>query len=416
MKNKKLFAIIVILFCLIILLQGCGQRFTLSGESIGNIGGSAGNWMKENIFMWYTTDTTGSLKPEYATPRKAVDFILFFTLFFSLSLLGLKQVFKEGGNAVNALAFAIGFLLALSLVSFTQATLAIFFPFAKNIIFLVMLWVIFALLKKILGDKHKVLIFIAALIITWLAFNYLGPGLGVSNMALPRQDYTAGISELQTKIELLESKPGLTPAEEKELISMKNQLSDRLVSQGLTELERRNYDAAEKNFRDALLANPSNKKAKSWREDGLFNRMLKENIELLRISRSILDSMNKEYKETKDPELCTKMAQLLTEIKNTKDKLDEEINKRLVNIEREREKWGIVECQKNYECKDFKEGYVCIDNKCVQCTQQPDLCGSGKVCDAVTGKCKPEPKKTTSGGGGSTPVKKSIFNPGTWFK
>ena len=397
MNNKKLFAAIVMLFCMLLVSESCVQGFTLSGNSLSNAGESASKWMKSNIFLWYTTDTTGTLKPEYTTQRKVVDFILFFVMFFSLALLGLKKAFGEGGgNAVTALAFSIGFMLALALVAFSQVTLALFFPFAKNIIFLVMVWIIFAIAKKIFGDKHTFWLFLLALVLGWLAFNYIGPGVGISDMSLQRKDYSGEITDMQNKLIALKSKAGRSIQEERDILALNKKLSDMYVSQGRSSLEIRDYDAAEKNFEKALEYDYNNNEARSWLTNGLFNRMLKENIELLRVSKIILESMNKRYKETKDPaekeDLCKKMAEMLDVVSKTKEELKESVNNRLEDVEIRRKMLGIIECEKNYECAKYvgKEGYICLDTKCVPCTQRATLCGE-KVCNTATGKCEPRP-------------------------
>lgn len=179
MKGKKIIiGIFVFLFISLFLASSVSAaRFSLSRESVNRVTDSMGEFLKGSVLLWYSTDSSGELRTEYETQRRVVDFILFFIMFFSLALLGLRKVYKEGGNAVNALAFAIGALLSLSLVAFTKVTLGLLFPFAKNILFFIILWVIYLILAKIIGDdktSKKIISLIIAGGITWFAFSYVG--------------------------------------------------------------------------------------------------------------------------------------------------------------------------------------------------------------------------------------------------
>jgi hypothetical protein len=172
MNNKRAVWIFGLLIMTLVLASSVdAASFYLSRDSVNRVTGQIGDWFSGNMFTWYTTDPLGNLKPEYENQRKIVDFILFFILFFSLSLLGLKQAFKEGGNAANALAFAIGALLSLALVAFTKVTLGVLFPFAKNILFFIVFLLVYLLLLKLIGDKRKILALILAIAITWFAFS-----------------------------------------------------------------------------------------------------------------------------------------------------------------------------------------------------------------------------------------------------
>ena len=119
----------------------------------------------------------------YSENNKAIDFILFFILFTSVCYIGLKQAMgdKEGiGGAVKALSAALGTALTLALISFTEFSLFIFYPFAKGLIFFLFVLLVFFVLTKIGMEKHKVWAFIIALILALVIFNFGAMWIGAN--------------------------------------------------------------------------------------------------------------------------------------------------------------------------------------------------------------------------------------------
>jgi tetratricopeptide (TPR) repeat protein len=342
MKNKILLFGLAAILVLFLASQCHAAQFTLSMDTFNRISSSTSDWMKGNMFVWYAADTTGALREEYANERKIVDFLLFFIMFFSLALLGLKQAFKEGGNAVNALAFAIGALLALALVAFTKVSLALLFPFAKNIIFMILLWVIFLMLKKMFGDKHPFWLFILALIIALIAFNLpaIGPKLGITDMTVPRADQSQSIDEIQTKIDQLSM--STDPNKEAKIESLKKSLADAHYKQALMYVGSRDYDSAKMEFAKTLEANPSHTKAKYWLDEGLFNRMVKETLVLLGATKEILNVMSDDYLKTHDSAECAKMANMLRASQEAINKTRAELLIQKERIAREKERLGTL--------------------------------------------------------------------------
>lgn len=310
MKDKKIVWIIGLLLITLALASSVdAASFYLSRDSVNKVTGTVGSWFNGNMFTWYTTDTLGQLKPEYETQRKVVDFILFFILFFSLSLLGLKQMFKEGGNAVNALSFAIGALLSLSLVAFTKVTLGLLFPFAKNILFFIVFLVVYMLLAKLLGDKMKILALILAIAITWFAFSYMGQKDGW----LPK----IGDFNMQTS-----SKEIPNPTNAKEYLQ-----------QGRYFMEKQEYGGAKDMFVKVIQSDPNpmtNKyfdDALGYLREGMFDHMAKNMLDVIEAETYAGEIMagREEWKG----DAITMLNQVVEHCK----KLDEEIKNQEQRIE-----------------------------------------------------------------------------------
>jgi len=265
MKDRRIVLILgLVLIALALASSVDAASFSLSRDSVNQVTSSIGGWFKGNMFTWYTTDSLGQLKPEYEMQRKIVDFILFFIMFFSLSLLGLKKAFKDGGNALNALALSIGALMSLALVAFTKVTLGLLFPFAKNILFFIILLVVYLILAKLLGEKMKILALILAVIITWLAFSYLGEKEGW----LP---FKFGDFNMQKS-----SKEIPNPANAKEYLQ-----------QGRFLMEQQKYDEAKDMFVKVIQSDPNpitNKyfdDALNYLRDGMFDHMANNMLDVI---------------------------------------------------------------------------------------------------------------------------------------
>lgn len=125
---------------------------------------------------------------QYKYHRKFVDFILFFTLFTSISYLALSKWFKKAG-AVVALAVSLGVALAIPIVTIVPkggVSITMFFPFARNIIYIIVMMIFFFILTRegLLKDS-KFVAFILAAMITYGAFAGFGLLTGEGFTGLP---------------------------------------------------------------------------------------------------------------------------------------------------------------------------------------------------------------------------------------
>ncbi|MFH1133297.1 MAG: hypothetical protein V1735_02325 [Nanoarchaeota archaeon] len=133
--------------------------------------------MFEKFLSWYATDEQGNFTG-YNLERKVVDFIIFFILFMSITALGLTKAFggqyggfkAAGGNPIRALTVVIGLMLTIALVAFTNVSIALFFPFAKNLLFF-LAWAMIFFLLRLMGLKQIVWAIILSIIITYLLFH-----------------------------------------------------------------------------------------------------------------------------------------------------------------------------------------------------------------------------------------------------
>ncbi len=125
---------------------------------------------------------SGGLKPY----SKIIDFFVFFVIFTTVTLIGLKAMYKDKGstNQIVALSIAIGLMSTLALMyggTFLgkEITTATLFPYALGfLIFVVILLPLYFIINKLTGDKHKILSFFIALIITAILMFFIMGGLG----------------------------------------------------------------------------------------------------------------------------------------------------------------------------------------------------------------------------------------------
>ncbi|MEK6809000.1 MAG: hypothetical protein AABY14_04905, partial [Nanoarchaeota archaeon] len=123
-------------------------------------------------------DAANSFFLEIQSYSKIIDFFVFFVIFTTVSLIGLKAMFKdkETNKQIIALAIAIGVMSSLALIfggTFLGREISVFtlFPYALGfLIFCVVLLPIFLIFHFLMGKKHPVWAFIIALIITLLLY------------------------------------------------------------------------------------------------------------------------------------------------------------------------------------------------------------------------------------------------------
>ncbi|HIH43012.1 TPA: hypothetical protein HA246_05185 [Candidatus Woesearchaeota archaeon] len=130
---------------------------------------------------------TGGLKPY----SKLIDFFVFFTIFTTVTLIGLKAMYKDKGSTrqIVALSIAIGIMSSLALMyggTFLgkEITTATLFPYALGfLIFIVILLPLYFIINKLTGEKHKIISFFIALLITAILMFFIMGGL--SKLKIP---------------------------------------------------------------------------------------------------------------------------------------------------------------------------------------------------------------------------------------
>jgi len=113
---------------------------------------------------------------QFNASSKLVEFLIFFTIFTSLAMLGLNKFIsgeynKSGSSAAKALAVGLGAAMTIAIINYSTFSLGIFYPFAKNLIFFMGVLTIFIILTKYVGMQSKFFAFILSLITAWLLFN-----------------------------------------------------------------------------------------------------------------------------------------------------------------------------------------------------------------------------------------------------
>jgi hypothetical protein len=118
-----------------------------------------------------TIPGNGKFVQFYNRHQSMVDFFIMFSVFCSIVLIGLKKVgYGDTGNAMKGLAIAFGAALALASLK-AGISPSFFIPFVKNFLFLIVFFVIFLIIRSTVGEDKILGPLVAALIITWVAFN-----------------------------------------------------------------------------------------------------------------------------------------------------------------------------------------------------------------------------------------------------
>ncbi|NQU78654.1 hypothetical protein HQ545_02705 [Candidatus Woesearchaeota archaeon] len=135
--------------------------------AIGDSLRSAGNSIN-SFFSEYASDPNPSL----------IDFVIFSAIFIALCYIGFSKVFTDAKNAVTVLSISVGLALSIGLVFGGQITLKKLMPFAGIILFLIIIVLIYALMKrfvfssdtagsKILSAVIAIVVSILILILAW---------------------------------------------------------------------------------------------------------------------------------------------------------------------------------------------------------------------------------------------------------
>ncbi len=125
-------------------------------------------------------DKFGDVEGFYDRNTQLVDFFVFFIIFFSLVYLGIGKFF-EHAPAAKALAFAFGAILAFAGVK-AGLTAQFFIPFVKNLMFFLILGVVYLVLINTGMQNQKIWAFIIALVVTFIIYNVALGGGGMFSM------------------------------------------------------------------------------------------------------------------------------------------------------------------------------------------------------------------------------------------
>ncbi len=214
----------------------------------------------------------------YDKHSKGIDFIVFFTIFTAIAMMGLLQVFKDSGkNAAIVLSLALGAMLGFAALK-AGMNAKFFIPFVKNILFFIVFLAVYLVLTKVAGMEKKWLAFILALVITFIVYSVVifSEDLKVDLTSTP-DDIESQIELLKEEIkelqeELAECKKD--PARKAEcdriqkMIDLKEkqikELLEKLDKEKKDEIRAERLDELEKEF-DAFLDNPPEDQAEKLR-------------------------------------------------------------------------------------------------------------------------------------------------------
>ena len=119
----------------------------------------------------------------YKTHAKMIDFLLFFTMFFSLAYLGFTKMWggdKDGAKMkgpIVGLSIAFGLALAFAIVSQTKFSITTMVPLAKAFLFVIVTLLLYGLLRQneLLGGDDtwtkKIITILLAIILTYIILN-----------------------------------------------------------------------------------------------------------------------------------------------------------------------------------------------------------------------------------------------------
>ncbi len=136
----------------------------------------------------------------YDTYAQLIDFLLFLSLFVAIAHIAFKKWFGEdfknagAGNAVRALAVVVGTALAIAALK-AGLSVTFFIPFVKNLIFFLVMVVIYFLLQR-MGVKSKVFSWILAVIITFLLFYVSDVFFNSNKLGVPSFGKFGGLPDL----------------------------------------------------------------------------------------------------------------------------------------------------------------------------------------------------------------------------
>jgi len=148
-----------------------GLPLAFAQSSLSRLGSSMSN-LPGRTLEWFNTFVTSG----YQSYPKAIDFTVFFFLFFAATLIGLRKWMgeKENARTTTGLALVLSLAFSFALVFATKFTLLKLAPFAKGFIFLILVLLVYAMLLKAGMEKHKIAAFLLALLFTFLMFWLFG--------------------------------------------------------------------------------------------------------------------------------------------------------------------------------------------------------------------------------------------------
>jgi len=196
MKNRKVLAIIGIM-----VLLSLSFSVYAGAESIGR-------WLDDSLFrpvgIWGQNFGGFAGVPIYDDYYQIIDFMIFLILFVSISSIALKKAFagdqyEKSGSAIRALAIIIGLALALAALK-AGLSVTFFIPFVTNALFFICIIIVYFLLLRMGMDKHKIMAFILALVITYLLFNIVGMVVGGRDISIGTgQGISVGVPKIGGK-------------------------------------------------------------------------------------------------------------------------------------------------------------------------------------------------------------------------
>lgn len=234
MKNKRILLIIVMLVLLALPLVNAAV-----GRNIGNWIDNTFNYAGRN---WFNSNINTGLAniPFYDRNAQFIDFAIFLILFTSITMIGLKKGFAGGKetetqNAVKALAMIIGLAMTLAALK-AGLSVTFFIPFVANTLFFIMIIIVFFLLLRMGMDKHKIMAFILAIVITYLLFNFAGAAVnkGRFGVDLNLGSFSVGGFDMGWFGDTCDEVQNKLQKADIELTSVKKQVNDNLGGWDIT--------------------------------------------------------------------------------------------------------------------------------------------------------------------------------------
>jgi len=179
MKNRKIMAMLVLL---VFVVSIAAFSADVSAASPEGLFAKIGYWIEKGFAKLTGKEfMTRQQLPWYEKYAQFFDFIIFLVLFTSLSTIGLKKFGGKSwgesgaGNAVISLSIIMGLAMAIAAVK-AGLSVTFFIPFVKNMLYFLVLMLVYFVLIKLFMDKHKFLAFLLAIAIVTFSFWMTGFG------------------------------------------------------------------------------------------------------------------------------------------------------------------------------------------------------------------------------------------------
>lgn len=274
MKKTTVFVMVFLMF--LVVISTVSAQNILENIQSGRLSDSMGNFMKNNIFRWYTT-VGGELNPAYTSQRMLVDAVLLFTLFLSLMWVSVKNIFKDASDgAKTSIAVVTATIFTIGLIG-SGFSLGAIGPFIKPVFFFLFAFLIYNLISKVIKAEtilKKILALVITLVLVWFmfnAFNLIGGEPitlfgGISSTGRTGADYTERILTSSGQYSIDSTNP-----------ATKEELATLYYKQALTHVENEEYELAEDNFIKIIELEGTKKDGLTikWLEVKLFEHMVR---------------------------------------------------------------------------------------------------------------------------------------------